>query len=66
MDALSPSSFHIINDHESISIGEFVFKFYYSPGHSEGSICIGQDNMIFTGDRLMKNYKIVTNPPGGC
>jgi len=66
IDALSPSRFHIIQDHGSMSIGEFVFKFYYTPGHSEGSICVGLDNMIFTGDTLMKNYKTVTNLPGGC
>lgn len=65
IDALSPRSFQIVQDNESKYIGEFFFKFHYTPGHSEGSMCLGVDNMIFTGDTLMKNHKIVTNLPGG-
>lgn len=65
IDDLSPFSFQIVEDNESIAIGDLVFKFYYTPGHSEGSMCVGLCNMIFTGDTLMKNHKIVTNLPGG-
>jgi hydroxyacylglutathione hydrolase len=65
IDTLSPNKFYIVQDNESMSIDKHNFKFYYTPGHSEGSMCVGLDNMMFTGDTLMKNYKTVTNLPGG-
>lgn len=51
------------------------FEFYWTihhiklietPGHSEGSVCIKFDNnIIFTGDSLIKGRKIITKLPGG-
>ncbi len=34
--------------------------FIHTPGHSDASICIILDNMIFTGDTLIKDEKTVT------
>lgn len=37
-----------------------------TPGHSEGSVCINIDNaIIFTGDTLLRDKRIITNLPGG-
>ncbi len=65
LDELSPRNFHIVDDNETKIIGDYVFKFFYTPGHSEGSMCIGLNNVIFTGDTLIKDHKIITNLPGG-
>jgi hydroxyacylglutathione hydrolase len=65
INTLPIKNFNIVQDKETVNICGFVFKFYYTPGHSEGSICFGLDNKIFTGDTLMKNQKIITNLPGG-
>ncbi len=65
IDTLSISNFNIVQDKETVNICGFVFKFYYTPGHSEGSICFGLGNKIFTGDTLIKNQKIITKLPGG-
>jgi len=36
-----------------------------TPGHSEGSVCIAIDNLLFTGDTLLKNNRCNTKLPGG-
>lgn len=65
IDDLSISSFNIVEDNEILNIGGNVFKFYYTPGHSEGSMSFGLNNIIFTGDTLMEKYKTITKLPGG-
>lgn len=65
IDNLSNSSFNIVQDTQILDIGGNVFKFYYTPGHSEGSMSFGLNNIIFTGDTLMENYKTITKLPGG-
>jgi hydroxyacylglutathione hydrolase len=42
-----------------------LFKFINSPGHSDGSISIEFENMLFCGDILIQNQKTVTKFPGG-
>ena len=41
------------------------FKLLQTPGHSEGSICIQLEDVIFCGDLLIQNEKTVTKLPGG-
>lgn len=65
IDDISISSFNIVQDDEIKNIGGNVFKFYYTPGHSEGSMSFGVNNVIFTGDTLMEKYKTITKLPGG-
>lgn len=65
LNDLSPKNIFIVSDNETINISNFMFKFYYTPGHSEGSICIGFNKVIFTGDSLLKDYKTITSLPGG-
>ena len=44
---------------------EAQFQFHPSPGHSAGGICIGIDNLLFTGDTLLPGLKRVAHLPGG-
>ena len=43
-----------IIDNEILNLNGFNFKFVLTPGHSEGSMCILLDNVIFTGDTLLQ------------
>lgn len=63
---MSPRNFHILDENETIIIGDYVFNFFYTPGHSEGSMCIGLNNALFTGDTLIQNQNTITYLPGGC
>lgn len=38
---------------------------YFTPGHSEDSMCILLGNILFTGDTLIKDFRTVTKLKGG-
>lgn len=40
-------------------------QFFFTPGHSEDSMCILMDNILFTGDTLIKDVRTVTKLKGG-
>ena len=40
-------------------------KVYITPGHSDDSVCLQIDNMLFTGDTLIKDVRTVTKLKGG-
>ena len=42
-----------------------LFEFINTPGHTEGSICIYTESVLFTGDTLIKNEFTVTKLPSG-
>lgn len=65
IDAINPYKVYPVIDYEIITINKINFNFYYTPGHSEGSICIGFDKSMFTGDTILESDKIITNFPGG-
>ena len=44
--------------------GCFV-RCFFTPGHSEDSMCMLLGNILFTGDTLIKNYRTVTKLKGG-
>ena len=66
------AGFSILN--EVITIEELSYNlnwnnnkifFFNTPGHSEGSICIQLNEVLFCGDILIQNEKTVTKFPGG-
>lgn len=65
IDNITPSEIYIVSDGEKVSINNVAFTFYDTPGHSEGGICIGVRDIIFTGDTVLQYNKVTTNLPGG-
>ena len=43
----------IKDENESLNWSNFLLRFYFTPGHSKGGMCISIENMIFTGDTIM-------------
>lgn len=54
-----------LKDGEIIKIGDHDFKIIHTPGHSEGSICLLTEEIVFSGDTLFKNGYGRTDLPGG-
>ncbi len=42
----------LLEDEQTIKLGEFKIKTFLSPGHSRGSICYSVGNVLFSGDVL--------------
>ena len=49
----------------SIQLGSFDLNIYHTPGHSEGSVIIELDKMLFCGDVVLENQIGRTDLPGG-
>lgn len=43
-----------VSDGDNIVLGDSVFNFIETPGHTEGSVCILSDNILFSGDTLFR------------
>lgn len=43
-----------VNDGDTLQIGGMVLKFFHTPGHSPGGMCILVDNVLFSGDTLFQ------------
>lgn len=48
-----------------IYVGEMCFEFIRTPGHTEGSMCIICDNVMFSGDTLFRGTCGRCDLPGG-
>jgi hydroxyacylglutathione hydrolase len=60
-----PSIDHYIDQTKfPYSIGNFSLNYISTPGHTEGSICIFIDNLLFSGDTLLKGAVGRTDLPG--
>lgn len=44
---------------------DVILRSYYTPGHSEDSMCMLLGNILFTGDTLIHNIRTVTKLKGG-
>jgi glyoxylase-like metal-dependent hydrolase (beta-lactamase superfamily II) len=52
-----PPPDRLLNDGDTISVGELSFKVIYTPGHTQGSICLLGEGVLFSGDTLF-NYSV--------
>lgn len=43
-----------VDEGDTFTAADMVFKVLYTPGHSEGGICFVIDNILFSGDTLFK------------
>lgn len=60
-----PSPDRLLEDGESINIGDLRFLVLHTPGHTPGGICLLGEGIVFSGDTLF-NYGIGrTDLPGG-
>ncbi len=55
----------IKNDSFKLMWDNYHILFFETPGHSKCSICIKLNDMIFTGDTIIKNMKTITKIIGG-
>lgn len=55
----------LVNDNDTIKIGDSEIKVLHTPGHSAGSVCYIIDDVIFTGDTLFEGSIGRTDFPGG-
>lgn len=58
---------HLINDEGEMSIGNFTFEIFETPGHSPGSVSIyfPKSNFVLAGDALFQGSIGRTDLPGG-
>lgn len=54
-----------LKDGDIIKIGDMKLKVLHTPGHSQGSICLLGDKVIFSGDTLFDGGYGRTDLPGG-
>jgi hydroxyacylglutathione hydrolase len=54
----------LLNEGDTIVIGEMSFKVMHTPGHTPGSICLLSGNKVFTGDTLFHKGIGTTLMPG--
>ncbi len=43
-----------VDEGDTVTAGDMVFKVLYTPGHSEGGVCYLTENILFSGDTLFK------------
>ena len=55
----------LIRENDVIEVDELKFRFYGMPGHTDGSMSIVLNDIIFTGDTLLKENHGKTTLPGG-
>lgn len=55
----------LLNNADTISIGDLVADILHTPGHTPGGICIKVNGVLFSGDTLFKSGIGRTDLPGG-
>ena len=59
-----PPPDRLLQDGDSITIGDLSFKVLHTPGHSSGGICICGHGIVFSGDALFNMSIGRTDGPG--
>ncbi len=54
----------LLDDGDSLQVGDMEFKVIHTPGHTPGSICLQTEDQVFTGDTLMYRGIGTTLMPG--
>ena len=54
----------LLHDGDTVALGDHVFSVIHTPGHTPGSICLLQDDILFTGDTLLRRGIGTTLMPG--
>lgn len=60
-----PSADRLLEDGNSIEIGDLHFKVIHTPGHTSGGICLLGEGLVFTGDTLFNQSIGRSDLPGG-
>ena len=55
----------LIQEGDELWLEELKLRFYAMPGHTDGSLAVIVNDVIFTGDTLLKNGHGKTSLPGG-
>jgi glyoxylase-like metal-dependent hydrolase (beta-lactamase superfamily II) len=62
---LSPPADVLIDSLTTLKVGEAVFRFLETPGHTRGSVCLWTGDALFSGDTLFAGSAGRTDLPGG-
>lgn len=62
---ISPPADILLEDNESLHVGELELKVLHTPGHSPGSVCFVVNNSVFCGDLVFREGVGRTDLPGG-
>jgi hydroxyacylglutathione hydrolase len=62
---LPPHPDNLLEDGDSIDVGDITFKVLHTPGHSPGGICLAGYGVVFSGDTLFNMSIGRTDGPGG-
>ena len=55
----------LVQDSDELWLDELKLRFYAMPGHTDGSLAVIVNDVIFSGDTLLKNGHGKTTLPGG-
>jgi glyoxylase-like metal-dependent hydrolase (beta-lactamase superfamily II) len=57
----------LINDNDTLQVGNLELQFIHTPGHTVGGMCIyvKSENVLFSGDTLFQQSVGRTDFPGG-
>jgi hydroxyacylglutathione hydrolase len=61
----SPAPDRLLEDGDTVQVGDIEFKVFHTPGHSPGGICLYAGQAVFVGDTLFAGSIGRTDFPGG-
>ena len=61
----SPEPDRLLEDGDTVQVGQITFKVLYTPGHTPGGISLYADKSVFVGDTLFAGSIGRTDFPGG-